>query len=173
MDKLPALKQHDLGPFQSSADAFKIGVSYMFGLVSLGYCIFVAATKGEASHLQVLVCILGGTIGWILGLYLTPDSESEKKRFSEAIKLIAVLAAGFGLAKAEEFLAWLRPYFMDGSKDLTSLRLLLFFCCLLIGGLFTYISRLHVRDEAEKQRQQREKLLLQVKEVLDKLVEVN
>jgi hypothetical protein len=125
------------------------------------------------SALQILICIFGGTVGWILGLYLTPDSESEKNRFRDAVKLLAALSTGFGLGKADELLKWLKPYFIEGPQDLTSLRALLFFCCLLIGGLFTYISRLHIRDEAEKQKQQREKLLLQARDTLEKLLQIN
>jgi hypothetical protein len=166
-------KPPDLGPFQSGADAFKIGASYLFGLASIGYCLYAAATEGSAHHLQVLICIFGGTIGWMLGLYLTPDSETEKKRFGDAVKLVAALATGFGLGKADELLQWLKPYFTNGPQDLVSLRTLLFFCCLLIGGLFTYISRLHIRDEAEKQKQEREKLLIQARDTLEKLVQIN
>lgn len=175
METTPAApaKQIDLGPFQSGADAFKIGASYVFGLVSIGYCLYAAATEGSAHYLQILICIFGGTVGWILGLYLTPDSESEKKRFGDAVKLVAALVTGFGLGRVEQLLEWLKPYFTNGPQDLTSLRTLLFFCCLLIGGLFTYISRLHIRDEAEKQKQQREKLLLQARETLEKLVQIN
>ena len=165
--------QSNIGMFQSRGDAFKIGASYLVGTISIIYCIYAAATEGSAHYLQILICIFGGTVGWILGLYLTPDSESEKKRFGEAVKLIAVLATGFGLGKAEELLTWLKPFFSGGPQGLASFRLLLFFCCLLIGGLFTYISRLHIRDEAERQRQRREKLLLQAKEVLEKLIQVN
>lgn len=169
----PSTKQQDLGPFQSGADAFKIGASYSFGLASIGYCLYAAATEGTAHYLQILICIFGGIVGWILGLYLTPDSESEKKRFGDAAKVVASLTAGFGLGKADELLLWLKPYFTDGPQDITSLRTLLFLCCLLIGSLFTYISRLHVRDETEKQKQQRENLLLQVQENLEKLVKIN
>lgn len=175
MESTPVVitKQPDLGPFQSGADAFKIGASYMFGTASIAYCLYAAATEGTAHHLQILICILGGIIGWILGLYLTPDSESEKKRFGDAVKIVAALATGFGLGKADELILWMKPYFANGPQDLMSLRTLLFSCCLLIGGLFTYISRLHIRDELEKQKQQRERLLLQAKETLEKLLQIN
>lgn len=166
-------RQSDLGPFQSGADAFKIGASYLFGLASVAYCLYAAATEGTAHHLQILICIFGGTVGWILGLYLTPDSESEKKRFGDAVKLVGALVTGFGLGKSDESLLWLRSYFTNGPQDLTSLRILLFFSCLLIGGLFTYISRLHIRDEVEKQKQQREKLLLQARDALERLLQIN
>lgn len=166
-------KPADLGLFQSGADAFKIGASYILGLTTIGYCLYAAATEGEAHYLQILICIFGGTVGWIFGLYLTPDSESEKKRFGDAVRLFAALATGFGLGKAEELLSWLKPYFTTGPQDITSLRTLLFICCLLIGGLFTYISRLHVRDETEKRKLHREKLLLQARDALDKLIQIN
>jgi hypothetical protein len=180
MDKpsIPTLEsapqQHiDLGPFQSNADAFKIGASYLLGIATVIYCIYAAATQGTHHHLQVLICILGGVIGWVFGLYLTPDSTNEEKRFGDAAKLIAVLAAGFGLGKADTILEWLKSLFANEPQDLTALRSLLFLCCLLIGALFTYISRLHIRDSAEVVRQQREALLVDAKNLIEKISKLN
>jgi len=159
--------------FSTVADAFKIGASYLIGSAAILYCLHAAATKGEAFHLQLLLCILGGVVGWIIGLFLTPDSEGEKKRFGEAAKLITALVAGFGLGKADELLIWIKPILTTGSQELITLRVLLFTCCLLIAALFTYISRLHVRDPAEAMRIRREKLLIEAQECLDRLVRLN
>lgn len=159
--------------FPTYADAFKIVASYLIGFAAISYCLYVAATKGENFHLQLLICILGGAIGWIAGLLLTPDSEGEKRRFSEAGKMLAALAAGFGVGKADDISLWIKPYLISGSNEHITVRALLFFCSLLIAGLFTYISRLHVRDELELLRKRREELLLEASETLEKISRLN
>lgn len=160
------------GVFRSPADAFKIIASYIIGGTAIGYCLYAAATDGSRPVLQVLVCILGGAIGWCVGLYLTPSSESERKQLSEASKVLLTLLSGFGLGKAGQIADAVRSW-LPANEDSSATRILLFFCTLLIGALFTYISRLFVKGSEESQRSERAKTIAELKATLAKLEQQN
>jgi hypothetical protein len=158
-----------LNLFADSADAVKLGTCYVLGALALVYCFYVAATQGKEPHLQILICILGGALGWCIGMYLTPSSEGETKKFTEFGKVLLVLGAGFGIAKASDVEAFLRPVFDGGEASVSGLRLILFVSSLLIFGQATYIARLHVRGADEMRREQRTRLLAEVQKKLDEL----
>jgi hypothetical protein len=161
--------------FLNTTDAFKIIASYMIGGIAVAFCIYTAWSTAleSAKYLQVLICIVGGALGWILGLLLTPSSEGEKKQFSEWGKAFAALVSGFGLAQITTLIEWARTGWQGANSETGAIRALLFACTLLIGGLVTYISRLHVRGTADEERARREKILSELFETLEKLRRAN
>ena len=161
--------------FPNAASAAKLGTCYSLGAASLAYCFYVAATEGPAleHHIQVLLCILGGTIGWCIGMYLTPSSEGETKKFAEFGKVAVLIGAGVGIAKAPDLLEFVRPIPGSGATTASSLRFLLFFCSLLIFGTATYVGRLHVRGADDERAAIREKVLAEVRKSLDTLSKLN
>ena len=165
MDK-PAERERLL---ESRADTVKLGVCYALGALSLAYCFYAACTEGKEHAVQVLICILGGAVGWCVGMYLTPSSEGETKKFSEFGKIILLVGAGIGIGKAQDLYELLEPVLGGDVGDVSALRVLLFICTLLIFGQATYVGRLHVRGAEDKGRQRREKLLAEVRERLDQL----
>jgi hypothetical protein len=156
--------------FDGWASAFKIVSSYIIGSIALAFCLVTAWSQGDTEHrhLQILICIMGGVLGWILGLYITPLSETEEKRFSEFGKAFAGLVSGFSLAKSNEILLWIGTEF-GGDPNVRNLRLLLFLSCLFIGALFTYISRLFVRGNAEARNEALNKVVAEIDAGLQKL----
>jgi len=161
--------------FANPADEFKIIASYIIGGLAIVFCILAAWTTstGNAKYLQVLICVLGGSLGWIFGLFLTPSNEGEKKQFSEFGKALTALVSGFGLAQVNTLVEGVRTASQDMNTEATGIRVLLFSCTLLIGGLFTYISRLHVRGTDEELKGRREKVLSEVLESVEKLRRLN
>jgi RsiW-degrading membrane proteinase PrsW (M82 family) len=157
--------------FRNTASGFKITCSYIIGLLALLYCLYAAAADAHPV-LQVLICIFGGAIGWCLGLYLTPSSDSEKKQFSEASKILLTLLSGFGLGKAQEIGASVKQWLPE-NKEAATTQVLLFLCCVLIGALFTYISRLFVRGAEEQQKEERAKTIKELKSALERLEQQN
>lgn len=161
------------GIFENPADTFKIGASYLIGGFAMAFCLWAAWTQGSDPALQVLLCIFGGSLGWILGLYVTPSNEGEKQQFSDFGKTLAALVSGFSLAKIEVLLAWARSSFEASEPSITAKRALLFVSSLLILALFTFISRRHVRGSSDALKSQREKAFAEVSEALSKLKALN
>src|SRR5262245_58747384 len=159
--------------FPNAADAAKLGTCYVLGFASLVYCFYAAATRGAEPHIQVLICILGSSIGWCVGMYLTPDSEGETKRFSEFGKVILMLGAGVGIAKAPDLVDIAKPLLFGDAATTSSLRFLLFSCCLLIFGTATYIARIHVRGVDDERRKKRDKLIGEMQKSLHDLSAAN
>lgn len=157
--------------FQSRADAVKISLSYLVGVAALSYC-FCVAYWSLHSRVQALICVLGGTIGWCIGLYLTPSSEGEKKQFSEVGKLLLTLFSGVGIGKADSIIEFVKGLPVDEQKAL-AVAGILFLCTLLIGALFVYISRLFVKGDIEVQRERRAKTIAELKETIDRLEKQN
>ena len=154
------------GIFGSPSDAFKILSSYAIGCGALVFC-FYAAARGPNVVLQTMLCIFGGAIGWCLGLYLTPSSENERKQLSEAGKAFLAIVSGFGLGKAGEIVEQLKTWFPPSEES--AIRALLFLSTLMIGALFTYISRLFVKGDLETRREQRAKTIKELKDAINRL----
>jgi hypothetical protein len=155
--------------FSNPADVVKLGTCFSLAAASLVYCFYVAANHGTNNHIQVLICILGGAIGWCIGMYLTPSSEGETKKFAEFGKIVLLLGAGIGIANASDLLQLLKPVIAGDTPSIASLRLLLFSCSLLIFGQGTYIGRLHVRGADDERQQKRERLISEMRKSLDEL----
>lgn len=151
------------------ADAAKLGTCYLLAAVSLVYCFYVAATQGTEHHIQVLICILGGAIGWCIGMYLTPNNEGETKKFSEFGKIILLVGAGIGIAKASDLFEVIRPLLSGDTTGTSSLRILTFTCSLLIFGQATYTGRLHLRGADDERKEKRDKLISEVRKNLEEL----
>jgi hypothetical protein len=49
-------------------DNFKIVCGYLFGAIAFGVCVYVAICRGTAPHLQVMLCLFGGALGWVVGI---------------------------------------------------------------------------------------------------------
>ncbi|MGJ7488582.1 hypothetical protein ACSFA2_25175 [Variovorax sp. LT2P21] len=164
-------KGHAGRGWSRAATVFKIGMSYVIGACALAFVLHAAWTQGEADYrtLQVLLCILAGVLGWILGLYFTPASDSEKKDFSEYGKGLATLLSGFSLGKIDSLSEMVRNGHAGISTSQIVLWLLLFLSSFLIAALFTYISRLYVRDAADEVVKQRDAAYAQINTALEKL----
>lgn len=158
--------------FRSKADKFKIISSYVIGTVALIFCISVAAIDGTRPSLQVLVCILGGAIGWCIGLYLTPSDEGEKKTLSEAGKLGLTLLSGVGIGKLDDISLALARWAPADAPE-TPVRIMLFLCTMIIGALVTYISRLFVKGDETMLRHQRASTIADLRKAIAKLESQN
>ena len=158
--------------FRSKADKFKIISSYLIGGLAICFCLYAAIAEGTRPLLQVLICILGGAIGWCVGLYLTPSDDGEKNTLSEAGKIVITLLSGIGIGKIDEIALAVKAWAPPGEAE-TGLRMLLFLCTLVIGALFTYISRLFVKGEEAELRSQRAKYITELRQTLTKLESQN
>jgi hypothetical protein len=158
--------------FRSAADKFKIVASYSIGGLATIFCLYAAVADGSRPYIQLLLCILGGATGWCIGLYLTPTDDGEKKQLSEAAKLFLTLLSGIGIAKFDKLQEVIAEW-APAAEPESPLRILLFLCTMVLGALFTYISRLFVKGSEEAIRVQRAKALADLQKNLAKLESLN
>jgi len=160
------------GIFRNKADTFKILSSYFIGGLGIIFCFYAAATEGTERNIQILICILGGAIGWCIGLYVTPTSEGEKQQLSEFGKAFLTLVSGFGLGKITEIKQAVSLW-LPADDKISGLRILLFLSMIIIGALFTYVSRLFVKGKEEQLREDRAKTITNLKKSLAELESQN
>lgn len=157
--------------FQNHADFFKIGSGYVLGAVAFGFCLYAASTVGSQPYFQVLLCVFGGLLGWVVGIFITPLNEGEKKQFSEYAKAISAVFSGFLLAKLESVVQATPAGAFGGDILLT--RSLLFFSCFLVGTLFTFMGRRYVRGTEAEQQAKRQKAIEELQDAVNKLNAIN
>ena len=159
--------------FDSKADFFKIGSGYALGAIAFGFCLYAASTVGALPFLQVLLCIFGGLLGWVIGILITPLNEGEKKQFSEYAKAVTAVVSGFVVAKIDAVSQSALSAMANSNGELLLTRSLLFFSCFLVGALFTFMGRRYVRGPEEEMRTKRHKAVGELKELLEKLTVLN
>ena len=122
---------------------FKIMIS---GVVILFlYCVLVwLATKVKKSESDVAIniglLILGGAIGWVIGIFLTPYGEGQKAEFSEYASVIALFVSGYLVGKVDAAISHLfKPEYLF--TQVAGFRLVTTFSSFLLGMLVTVVIR--------------------------------
>lgn len=118
---------------------------YLLGALGVVLCFQIAFDNAAETNIIVLVTLLGGVVGWITGILITPQSNRQMFTFNEYGKAISAFFTGFVLAKFGDaiqalgnFSAW-TPTF--------ELGLVLFVTMFCLGTLFTFIARLRAIEE--------------------------
>lgn len=114
--------------------------------VCLGWVCF---SFGSSPQLNTLFLFSGSSIGWILGIFMTPTSADEKAKFSEYGKTIASFITGFLLAKLEKIFELIVQERGDLS-DVFVVRSLLLIISFALGILCTFIWRSYVASDGSK-----------------------
>jgi hypothetical protein len=112
------------------------------GLVFFGLG-WICFSSNGTPQLNILFLFLGSSIGWILGILITPKSESETVRFSEYSKIISSFTTGFLLAKLEKIFEILVKEQSDLS-DVFVVRSIVLVVSFVLGLLCTFIWRSYV-----------------------------
>jgi hypothetical protein len=98
-----------------------------------------------------LVTIVGGLLGWVIGMVFAPYSSEEKTQFSVVLKTASVFISGYVLGKLERFLEL--TLFPDETISRDSWeRLGLFTAALLLGALIVFNHRLYAFRDTQKTR---------------------
>src|SRR5205085_5041552 len=59
---------------------------------------------GKAFTLNVLICLLGGVLGWGLGILATPIAPDDTGQFAKIGQVISAFASGYLVSKLDRFL---------------------------------------------------------------------
>jgi hypothetical protein len=149
-------------------DWFKIGSSYVVGTLAFAACLYFAWT-GPSNVLQVLLCLAGGALGWIIGILVSPLDAGEKKQFSDFAKALVALISGYLVGKVDSLL----QFASAAANEELLVRVLLFATCFLLTAQFTFVGRRYLRGSEAEQQRKRERAIAELQEALAKLVALN
>ena len=120
--------------------------SLLIGLIVFGVVLWIARTvhqelddNGFAQ--TVLIGTGGWASGWLVGFLVSPSTNQEIKKFSQAASTIGAFVGGFMLAKLEPSLT---PLFENGrliNQPIYGIRLLIFMICFAIAAINMYVYR--------------------------------
>jgi predicted membrane protein len=115
-----------------------IALSVLLVMLLACNCVFSEDFRDIA--IRVLLMIFGACLGWILGVFASPYSETEAQRFSAIFKVAGTFASGYLLAKADSlFTDVLSPKFLMNLD--VGLRVISIVSSMIIFFLFTFIFR--------------------------------
>ncbi|WP_442108991.1 hypothetical protein [Pseudomonas sp. NUPR-001] len=104
-------------------------------------------SPSSGAALNRLIALLGGLLGWALGILFAPFSAAEKEQFQGIAKVISAFVAGYLLSKAEVFFQ-LTLFPKDGSFPLMNwIRVGIFTASMLLGALTVFVHRLYAFRE--------------------------
>lgn len=151
------------------SDETKIGIGYGIGTVVVVATLVCAYVGGSNAPLQLMLCLLGGALGWTVGIVLSPLDEDEGSTFGSMGKAAAAVLSGFAAAKLEEPVVKEVANALAQDGHLYSLRVTLFLTMFVIGFLFTLISRLYGQDATERRKRRQARLLAGAAALIEKV----
>ncbi len=120
--------------------------SLLIGFVVFGVVLWIARTVHQELNdngfaQTVLIGTGGWATGWLVGFLVSPSTNQEIKKFSQAASTIGAFIGGFVLAKLEPSLT---PLFENGrliNEPIYGIRLLIFMICFAIAAINMYVYR--------------------------------
>ena len=120
--------------------------SLLIGLIVFGVVLWIARTVHQELNdngfaQTVLIGTAGWASGWLVGFLVSPSTNQEIKKFSQATSTIGAFIGGFVLAKLEPSLT---PLFENGrliNQPIYGIRLLIFMICFAIAAINMYVYR--------------------------------
>jgi hypothetical protein len=123
----------------------RILAGYVLGGVAFFLCLIAAAIVPPDRWLQIVLCLFGGVVGWVIGIGSTPLDEKEGELFTDFAKAASAFVSGFVIAKLGVIGDALADKVKGTGGEVLLFRTLLFGTCLLLGFLFTVINRLYLQ----------------------------
>lgn len=102
-----------------------------------------APKESEAIATNRLVAMVGGLLGWLIGMAFAPFSLKEKRHFAVVGKTVSVFVSGYVLGKLDRFL---ELALFPSPVTLSSVswqRVGLFGAAFLLGGIVVFTHRLY------------------------------
>ena len=98
--------------------------------------------KKEPTDMAInfILIILGGAIGWVVGIFLTPYGVGQKAEFAEYASVVALFASGYLVGKVDAAISHLfKPEYMF--TPIVGFRMAATFSSFLLGMLVTVVIR--------------------------------
>ena len=117
-------------------------IGYVLGGIAALVLAWAAFRLDSPPHLNIVLLVSGGLIGWIVGILITP-AANEQAKFSEFGTALSTFVTGYLVAKLDKL-------FDLSTQDAANVnavsigRVLLFVSGFALGALFTFIWRAYV-----------------------------
>jgi hypothetical protein len=111
------------------SDRVKLWIGYVFGILVFVGCLIISWRDGTNAPLHILLCLLGGVIGWTVGILATPFDEDERTKFSDIAKGVLALGSGYVVGKLEGPIVIAATDMVQKNGFLFSTRISLFGTC--------------------------------------------
>ena len=141
----------DAGEKDRLRDKYKLFAATFIAIVLsavISTSCFVVGPDWRAGMVSLLIAFLGMVIGWIVGVAITPYSDSEKRQFSIYSKAVGVFASGYVLAKLDRMIEYIFTpdnIFSLGADD--GFRVLVFSVSALIALITVFTHRQYVEQD--------------------------
>lgn len=126
-----------------------------FGLV-IGWLCFAIDADPLQRILNALIAILGGLLGWALGMFFAPYNKEEESRFSTIGQTVSAFVTGYVISKLDRFLELtmfqnvpLGDVQVQVPVSITWVRIGILVCSILLVVLTVFSNRSYFRNKPE------------------------
>jgi MFS family permease len=121
---------------------WKLISSYIIGatiLIAMIIAAFVFPPQKQDSWMSLMLLIAGISVGWIIGIVISPYTTGEKTKFESYMKAVASFLSGYVVAHLNDLIKHImKPEFLDNPLHLFQLILLFAgFCVSLVVVYYT------------------------------------
>jgi hypothetical protein len=146
-------------------------LTFIFGVILYGMLFgftYYRVLDSRECFLDICLLNLGVACGWLLGIYVSPDTQAEAERFTRLGTAVGSFLTGYVLSKSDKLLEWV---FVPGhwSYDV-AFRFILWLSGLLIAGLASYTLREYILTSPNENTQSY--ILLSVAATSRKLIDL-
>ncbi len=115
-------------------------------LIGLAICSFMISPGTNDIPINATIMILGTSLGWLCGTFITPYNEKESEYVSSFTKLASVFFSGYVIGKMDRVVEYfLSPdIFFD---TLSAFRPMSFLASFVIALMLTYIYRQYYLEQ--------------------------
>ena len=109
-------------------------------LITLAVLSFLIKENEEDKWINLAIVVLGVSVGWLLGMYISPYGKGEEQRFAEYATAVSAFLSGYILAKVDGLITkLLSPEQI--LRPVAGFRLIAGFSTLIVTMLVTYVVR--------------------------------
>jgi hypothetical protein len=102
-------------------------------------CCFVVGSYRRDYAVNISILVLGTSLGWILGMALSPYNVKEQGDFGAYLKAVSAFFSGYLVAKIDPLAKYLSPMFQSTPDQ--GFRIILFFAALIVSMGMTFVNR--------------------------------
>jgi len=116
----------------------------------LALVVLALRVRESENDVQVNLALLvfGGSLGWLLGIFMSPYGEGEKAAFAGYASAIMTFASGYLVGKIDPFVGkLLHPDFLF--RTLVGFRVLSFLSIMLLSMLMTFAVREYLEEPSK------------------------
>ena len=120
-------------------------LTFAFGLALYGMLFgftYHRVTNATECFLDICLLNLGVACGWLLGIYISPDTQVEADRFTRLGTAVGSFITGYILSKSDNLLSWV--FLPENWSYSVAFRFILWLSGLLIASLVSYTLREYI-----------------------------